>query len=125
MAGQTIDITAADGGRFHGYLSLPAKGDGPGLILLQEIYGVNQTIRAAADLFAEEGYVVLAPDLFWRMQPFVQLGYDPQSTQSAMSYLRRFDVDQGVADIGATLQTLQALPQCTGGVAVIGFCLGG
>lgn len=125
MPGQTIDIRAADGGRFTGYLAVPEKGSGPGIVLLQEIFGVNAVIRAAADLFAEEGYVVLAPDLFWRMQPNVQLGFDDQSRSQAMAYNQRFDDDQGLADIGAALAALKARPECTGKVAAVGFCLGG
>lgn len=125
MAGQTIDIRADDGKRFTGYLAVPAKGSGPGIVLLQEIFGVNAVIRAAADLFAEEGYVVLAPDLFWRMQPNVQLGFDDQSRQQAMSYYSKFNIDQAVADIGAALAALKARPECTGKLAALGFCLGG
>jgi carboxymethylenebutenolidase len=125
MASQTIDIPAADGKRFTGYLSVPAAGRGPGLVLLQEIYGINATIRAAADLFAEEGYVVLAPDLFFRMQPNVELGYDDASRARAMDFYRKFDVNQAVADIGAALHVLKARPECTGKTAAVGFCLGG
>ena len=68
MAGKTIPIPT-DSDTFTGYLAVPASGSGPGLVLIQEIFGVNAQIRATADLFAEEGYVVLAPDLFWRLQP--------------------------------------------------------
>ena len=64
MAGQWIDIAAADGGKFKGYLAIPASGSGPGILLLQEIFGVNASMREVADHYAEEGYVVLAPDLF-------------------------------------------------------------
>lgn len=64
MAGQWIDIKAADGGTFKGYLAIPASGSGPGILLLQEIFGVNASMRSVADYYAEEGYVVLAPDLF-------------------------------------------------------------
>ncbi|MBY0523536.1 MAG: dienelactone hydrolase family protein [Gemmataceae bacterium] len=125
MAGKTIDIVATDGGRFTGYLALPEKGAGPGIVLIQEIFGVNAALRHTADLYAEEGYVVLAPDLFWRMQPNVDLAFDPESRKKAMDFNSRFDSDLGVIDIGASLTTLRARPECTGKVAVIGFCLGG
>lgn len=75
MAGQWVDIAAADGGTFKGYLAVPASGSGPGIVLLQEIFGVNASMRAVADYYAEEGYVVLAPDLFWRFEPGIELGY--------------------------------------------------
>jgi carboxymethylenebutenolidase len=125
MAGTTISIRADDGGQFSGYLSAPDSGTGPGLVLLHEIYGVNREIRATADLFAEEGYVVLAPDLFWRMLPGIDLRYDPESRKRALGFAERFDVDQGVRDIGAALTALKARPECTGKVGVLGFCLGG
>lgn len=125
MPGTTIDIPASAGGRCTGFLSLPAKGTGPGVVLVQEIFGVNPVIRAAADLFAEEGYVVLAPDLFWRLQHRVELGYDLPDRDQALDLLRRFDVDSGVKDIGAAVDWLRTSPECTGKVAVIGFCLGG
>ena len=64
--GEFIDVTAKDGGRFRAYLALPPAGKGPGLVVGQEIFGVNNTMRRVADGYAEEGYVVLVPDLFWR-----------------------------------------------------------
>ena len=70
----TIDIPAGDGTQtFRGYLALPASGRGPGIVLCQEIFGVNAYVREVADLYAQEGYVVLAPDLFWRMEPGVDV----------------------------------------------------
>lgn len=125
MPGQYLDLAKSESGTFRGYLSLPASGSGPGLLLAQEIFGVNSLLREAADLFAEEGYVVLVPDLFWRLQPGVELADDPAGTQQAFAYYQRFNVDQGVADLGTALQVLRALPQCQGGVGLLGFCLGG
>ncbi|MFM9598110.1 dienelactone hydrolase family protein, partial [Streptomyces scabiei] len=75
MTGSYIDITAADGGSFKAYMAKPAQGSGPGLVLAQEIFGINPYMQAMADRFAEEGYVVLVPDLFWRLEPGVVLGY--------------------------------------------------
>src|SRR5260370_30303864 len=77
MAGQWIDIAAADGGSFKGYLTVPASRSGPGILLLQEIFGVNASMRDVADYYAEEGYVVLAPDLFLRVGPCVLAGHFP------------------------------------------------
>jgi carboxymethylenebutenolidase len=73
MTGATISVPARDGGSFKAYLATPEKGSGPGIVLLQEIFGINQYIRDVADYYAEEGYVVLAPDLFWRLEPGVEL----------------------------------------------------
>jgi len=120
-----IFIAATDGGTFKGYLATPESGSGPGLILLPEIFGVNRHIRELADRYAEEGYVVLAPDLFWRMEPGIQLGYSEDDLKAGFGYYQRFDVDQAVLDIGAALSTMRANPACIGKVAAIGFCLGG
>jgi carboxymethylenebutenolidase len=126
MNGTTVSIAAADGsGSFSGYLATPASGSGPGLILLQEIFGVNLHIRELADLYAEEGYLVLAPDLFWRMKPGIELGYTQDDFATALDYYRRFDVDRAILDAGAALAGLRANPNCNGKVGAIGFCLGG
>src|ERR1700749_3937155 len=93
MAGQWIDIAAKDGGTFKGYLAIPASGSGPGILLLQEIFGVNASMREVADHYAEEGYVVLAPDLFWRLEPGVDLGYTEADFNKAFGYYQRFDAN--------------------------------
>src|SRR3979409_2711625 len=125
MAGQWIDVGAADGGSFKGYLTVPASGSGPGILLLQEIFGVNSSMREVADYYAEEGYVVLAPDLFWRLQPGVDLGYTGADYDQARAFAQRFDARQAVSDIAATVPALRALPECQGKVGALGFCLGG
>ncbi|MFE0757089.1 dienelactone hydrolase family protein [Inquilinus sp. NPDC058860] len=125
MTSRWVDITADDGGRFQGYLAVPASGSGPGILLLQEIFGVNAHLRAVADLYAEEGYVVLAPDLFWRLEPKVDLGYDEADVARARDLLGRLDIDRAAADCGAALATLRRLPECRGKVGALGFCLGG
>jgi carboxymethylenebutenolidase len=125
MAGKTIKVAVAGGKKFSAYLAVPPSGKGPGILMLQEIFGVNASMRAIADYFAEEGYVVLVPDLFWRMKPGVELGYDEASFKKAFEYYGKFDVDQGVKDMGAALKALKGLKQCTGKVAALGFCLGG
>ena len=126
MAGAMIDIPVAGGdGGFRGYLTVPAAGSGPGLVIEQEIFGVNASLRAIADLYAEEGYVCLVPDLFWRMEPGVDLGYEGDDLAKAFGLYQRFDVDQGLADIGAAIEALRARPECTGKVGAMGFCLGG
>ena len=126
MPARTITIDAADGsGSFAAYLSVPAAGGGPGLLLAQEIFGINATMRAVADGFAEEGYVCLVPDLFWRMQPGIELGYGEADFEKAFGFYQRFDVDKGVDDLGQALAGLRARAECSGGAGVMGFCLGG
>ncbi|MPW21350.1 dienelactone hydrolase family protein [Paraburkholderia sp. CNPSo 3157] len=123
--GSYIDIDSHDGKHFRAYQAAPAHGSGPGLVLLQEIFGINGYMRAMADRFAEEGYVVLVPDLFWRMKPGVELGYGEMDFHQALGYNERLDIDLAVQDIGSTLKTLHALPMQAGKVGTIGYCLGG
>jgi carboxymethylenebutenolidase len=121
MAGTWIDI----GGGMTGYLALPACGSGPGVLLLQEVLGVNAHMRDVADLYAEEGYVVLAPDLFHAMEQRVELGYNGADLEKAFRFYQRVDMDQAVADIVTSVAVLRGRPECTGKVGAIGFCLGG
>src|SRR6202165_2276613 len=125
VAGQWIDIAAADGGTFKGYLTVPASGSGPGILLLQEIFGVNSSMREVADYYAEEGYVVLAPDLFWRIKPGIELGYSDEDFKTALDYYGRFDAAQAIRDAGDALKTLRANAACNGKAGALGFCLGG
>src|SRR5258708_7765877 len=125
MAGSFIEVVAQDGGRFNAYIARPAQGSGPGLVLLQEIFGINDYLKSMADRYAEEGYVVLVPDLFWRIQPGTALGYGDADMAQAFDYLKRFDIDLAVNDIAATIATLRALPGQAGNVGTIGYCLGG
>jgi len=127
MAGQFIEIEATDGsGSFRGYLALPGSGSGPGLVIAQEIFGINQTMREVADYYAEEGYVALVPDLFWRQQPGVELGYSPEDWQKAFGYYKGFDEAKGVQDLQAAIGALRPMVEASGGkVGVLGFCLGG
>ena len=119
-----IDIPAGTDS-FQGYLALPKTGTGPAVIILQEIFGVNAHIRSVADQYAADGYVALAPDVFWRTQPRVELGYEGADRQKAMELLQKTGVEQAVADVGAAAQALRALPEVSGKVAAIGYCFGG
>jgi carboxymethylenebutenolidase len=104
---------------------VPDSGSGPGLLLIQEIYGVSDYIRAVAGDLAGLGYVVAAPDLFWRLQPGYQAAHDDAGLASSLDIGSRFDFPQGVTDSVAALGVLAALPEVDGGVGIIGFCLGG
>ena len=121
-----ITIKAFDGGEFDAYLALPASGSGPGIVLLQEIFGVNQDMRTIADWYAARGFVVICPDLFWRQERNVQLTDQTDAEwQKAFALYQGLDVDKAVDDAGATLQFLRQHPACTGKVGAVGFCLGG
>src|SRR5258708_37940608 len=111
-----IDIAAADGDSFRAYLAVPDAGSGPGLVLIQEIFGVNRHMRDVADLYAVEGYVVLCPDLFWRIEKGIELGQSESDFQKAFALYQKFNVGRGVEDISATVKPLRGLGQCTGKV---------
>ena len=110
MTGQWIEIKAGDGVTFRAYLAIPKSGKGPGIVLCQEIFGINAYIREVADYYAEEGYVVLAPDLFWRLEKDVELGYTEADFKRAFDFFGRFDTDKGMDDITAAVRTLRTRP---------------
>jgi carboxymethylenebutenolidase len=117
-------ITANDGGQFEAFCAVPESGTGPGILLFQEIFGINDNIRELAARLAGEGYVVLAPDMFWRLEPRFERK-DESGIGDAFAMVQKFDFDQGVDDIQATHAHLLAMPECTGKVGAVGFCLGG
>ncbi|WP_448107056.1 dienelactone hydrolase family protein [Pseudomonas azerbaijanoccidentalis] len=125
--GKMIEIRATDSNAtFSGYLALPASGKGPGVVIGQEIFGINANMRAVADFYAEEGYVALVPDLFWRLQPGIDLGYTEADFATAIDLFQRLDVDKAVTDIDASFNALRALPEVEGtGLGYVGFCMGG
>ena len=125
MSCEYVDITTDDLSSFSGYLAVPQSGRGPGLVLLQEIFGINDYLRKMAERYAEEGYVVIVPDLFWRLEPKVDLGYGSADFVHAMDLLSRFDVDAAIRDVASAVATLRSLGAHEGGVGAIGYCLGG
>ena len=125
MSGQDISIAGPDGS-FSGYLSTPASGSGPGVVVIQEIFGVNKVMRDIADDLSAQGYVALCPDLFWRLEPGIQLTDQSEAEwQKAFDLFGKFDVDAGVTDIDATISHLRGLEACSGKVGAVGYCLGG
>ena len=117
-----LDIEAGDG-RFQAYLASPRGGKGPGIVLLQEIFGVNQHIRSVADQYAADGYVVLAPDLFWRSGPRIELGYGDEDRQQAIGLMQACALATAQSDIALTAGALRAL--AGGRIAALGYCFGG
>ena len=125
MAGQDIKIQCPDG-EFTGYLATPASGSGPGIVVIQEIFGVNEVMRQITDMFAGAGYVALSPDLFWRQEPGIQItDKTEEEWQKAFQLYQGFDVDKGVMDIQATINALRQQSGCTGKIGATGYCLGG
>lgn len=121
-----ITIKAADGGSFTGYLAAPAGGKGPGVLVIQEIFGVNKVMRDLCDGFAAAGYFALCPDLFWRQQPGIQITDKTEAEWArAFELFKGFDVAKGVADLKSSLAHLRTVAGCTGKVGTVGYCLGG
>ncbi len=122
-----IDIETLSGdGTFPAYLAEPQGTPRAAIIIIQEIFGVNEGIRRKCDAWAEKGYLAIAPDLFWRLQPGVELDPDvPDQFQQALELMGRFDQDQGVADIEAAIRAARKRLGSSGKVGCVGFCLGG
>lgn len=111
---------------FGGLLALPPAGRGPGLVLFQEIFGVNAHIGAVAEQYALDGFVVLAPDLFWRARPRVQLGYEGAERQQAIALMQGYAAGEALADITDAVAALRARPEVAAGkVGALGYCMGG
>ncbi|HEX2573158.1 MAG TPA: dienelactone hydrolase family protein [Polyangia bacterium] len=121
-----VPLKSREGAEFQGYLALPPGGRGPGLVLLQEIFGVNQVMRDLADSYAARGFVTLCPDLFWRQQPGIQLTDKTEAEwQRAFELYKNLDESLAVADTAQAVAHLRQHPACTGPVGGVGYCLGG
>ncbi len=120
-----ITIDGRDGG-FSAYLATPPGGAGPGVLVIQEIFGVNPSMRQMCDDFAAQGYVALCPDIFWRQEPGIQItDKSEEEWARAFELFQGFDVDLGVEDLKDSLEHLRGLESCTGKAGTVGYCLGG
>lgn len=118
-------VTAHDAGQFGAYLRLPPAGHGPGVVLVQEVFGVNDYVRAVAARLALLGYVVAAPDLYWRIEPGLALAHDDEGLARGMQLAGQLDHDRAVDDLDATAAHLRGLGEVVDRVGAVGFCLGG
>ena len=123
---ETARISTLDGdGAFDCYLARPDGDARAAIVVIQEIFGVNAGIRRKCDKLAEAGYLALAPDLFWRLEPRVELDPDVEAQfKAALELMGRFDQDLGVRDIEATIRFARASQGCAK-VGAVGYCLGG
>jgi carboxymethylenebutenolidase len=127
--GQTITIHGKDGD-FAAYLATPAADTAgaaqPGVVVIQEIFGVNAVMRSIADQLAADGFRALVPDLFWRLEPGVDITDQTEAEwQHALDLMNRFDADAGVTDIQASIDHLRAAQGGSRKVGAVGYCLGG
>ncbi|WP_433186724.1 dienelactone hydrolase family protein [Actinoallomurus sp. CA-150999] len=120
-----VEQVTVPGGAFDLNVWLPEGGTGPGVLIIQEIFGVSDYIEAVAEDLARLGYVAAAPDLFWRMRPGWRAGHDETGLKESLELAQRFDAEQGAADAAAALDHLAGLPDVDGPVGIVGFCLGG
>ena len=119
-------VAAPGGAFFDAYLAKPPAGSGPGLVLFQEIFGVNEHIRGVADQYALDGFVVLAPDIFWRSQRRVELGYEGADRQRGIQLAGQVKGAELGLDMVAAVTALRSRPEVNGGkVGAIGYCMGG
>ncbi|HEX6959028.1 MAG TPA: dienelactone hydrolase family protein [Ferrovibrio sp.] len=123
---RTLTIQAHDGGNFSAYLAEPAGGKGPGILVIQEIFGVNKVMRDICDGLAAQGYLALCPDLFWRQEPGVDItDKTKEEWDKAFKLFNGFDLDKGIEDLKSSLAVLRKSPGCSGKAGTVGFCLGG
>jgi carboxymethylenebutenolidase len=121
----TVTVPAGDGQSFQAYVSRPAAPNGRAIIVLQEIFGVTHAIRDVADRFAAEGYLALAPDLFWRIRPGIELSHSKEDIALAFDALKQFDESLAVQDIDRVVEHIHGEMGPDAPVAVLGMCLGG
>ena len=123
---ERLTITAK-GGEFSAYVARPKAAKAPAVVVIQEIFGVNAVMRGICDQLASYcGYLAICPDLFWRLEPGVDITDKTQAEwDRALDLMGRFDVDRGVEDLRATIEHLRADAACNGKVGSVGYCLGG
>lgn len=120
------EIQAHDGGRFQAHIVMPDKTPAAAVIVIQEIFGINRDVRVKCEELADMGFIGIAPDLFWRIEPGIEL-YDsnPEELQRAFQLFGEFNVDLGIKDLQSTLDFIRKHPACNGHVGAVGYCLGG
>jgi len=126
MSGHEIQLRSLDGQQFAAYLAKPATLPAPGIVVLQEIFGVNSYVREVVDGLAAQGFIAMAPDIFWRQQPGVQLDSNKETDHGrAFELYMALDENNAVADSIAALDALRGMTECTGKVGALGYCMGG
>ena len=119
-------VKSHDNQEFKAYVALPAQLPAPAVVVIQEIFGINDVMRKKSDWLAEKGYIAICPDLFWRIEHGIELtDQTDEEWQKAFDLFQKFDVDRGVKDLEATLKFIAKHEDCNGNVGCLGYCLGG
>ncbi|CAN5193018.1 dienelactone hydrolase family protein [soil metagenome] len=122
---QSLTVQTPDGA-FQAYVARPSAPSAPVVVVLHEVFGVNDDMRMTCDELAAKGFLAVAPDLFWRQEPGVDLNaWSEPEWKKGLALYTAYDRDQGVKDILATVEAARTMPGSSGKVAVMGFCLGG
>jgi len=112
-------------GAFGAYIARPKTSPAPAVVVLQELFGVNADIRKTCDELAEQGFIAVAPDIFWRQEPGIDLSVTSESDwQHGLLLYQAYDRDAGAKDVKDTVNAVRNLPECNGKVAILGYCLG-
>ena len=123
--GEMTTIKTQDGD-FAAYVARPSNPKAPAVVVIQEIFGVNAVMRGVCDELAAAGFLAVCPDLFWRIEPGVDITDQSEAEwKKAFELYNAFDVDAGVKDIAATIDHVRDLAECSGKVGAVGYCLGG
>ena len=120
---ETIQLRAADGHAFDAYLAVPSRAPVAGLVIIQEIFGVNQHIHSVADSYARDGFLAVAPALFDRVQRGVELPYDGPEAKRGVALMQKLDISKCLEDVDAALRYARSQTGRKSGV--IGYCFGG
>lgn len=121
-----ITIPAKDKGSFQAYMAMPQEKPAGCVIVIQEIFGINQDVREKCDWLASQGFMACAPDLFWRIEPGIELSDKvPEELEQAFQLFGEFDIDAGIEDLRSTYHTLKGHAEGNGKVGCLGYCLGG
>ena len=125
MSGERLTIKTPDGD-FSAYVARPAATKAPAVVVIQEIFGVNAVMRKTTDWLASQGYLAICPDLFWRIEPGIDITDKSKAEwDRAFELFGLFNAETGVADIAATIDAIRADAGCNGKVGAVGYCLGG
>ncbi|HEY9730620.1 MAG TPA: dienelactone hydrolase family protein [Drouetiella sp.] len=123
---EKLVVTASDGGKFNCIVEKPGKNATAAVIIVQEIFGVTKWLKSAAEWYASNGYLAIVPDLFWRLEPGLNLNdRDENDLKKAFKYYGEFNKEKGIDDLKQVLKEVRAMKVGDGKVGISGYCLGG